>query len=107
MTQSAISELARDRESLARCAWHRSGCCLHCHPHYPTGVEPRLYGTVGYIRPVVRPVFGWRGDVWPTDEPESTPTLPRHSLRSLHRQRVRSECRVLFLKTPDSPLLCH
>jgi hypothetical protein len=35
---------------------------------YPAGLEPRLYGTVGYIRPVVRLEFGCRGDVWPTEQ---------------------------------------
>ncbi len=35
---------------------------------YPVGLEPRLYGTVGYIRPVVRLEFGCRGDVWPTEQ---------------------------------------
>ena len=34
---------------------------------YPVGLEPRLYGTVGYIRPFVRLEFGCRGDVWPTE----------------------------------------
>jgi hypothetical protein len=32
---------------------------------YPVGIEPGLYGAVGYIRPVVRLEFGCRGDVWP------------------------------------------
>lgn len=35
---------------------------------YPVGLEPRLYGTVGYIRPFVRLEFGCRGDVWPTEK---------------------------------------
>jgi len=35
---------------------------------YPVGLESRLYGTVGYIRPVVRLEFGCRGDVWPNGE---------------------------------------
>jgi hypothetical protein len=34
---------------------------------YPVGLEPGLYGTVGYIRPVVRLEFGCRGDAWPTE----------------------------------------
>ncbi len=35
---------------------------------YPAGLEPGLYGTVGYIRPFVRLEFGCRGDVWPTEK---------------------------------------
>ena len=35
---------------------------------YPVGLEPWLYGRVGYIRPVVRLEFGCRGDVWPNEE---------------------------------------
>jgi len=34
---------------------------------YPIGLEPRLYGAVSYIHPVVRLEFGCRGDVWPTE----------------------------------------
>ena len=37
---------------------------------YPIGLEPGLYGAVGYIRPVVRLEFGCRGDIWPADERE-------------------------------------
>jgi hypothetical protein len=40
---------------------------------YPVGIEPGLYGAVGYIRPVVRLEFGCRGDVWPADEREIRP----------------------------------
>jgi hypothetical protein len=40
---------------------------------YPVGLEARLYGAVGYIRPVVRLEFGCRGDVWPTEEREIQP----------------------------------
>jgi hypothetical protein len=35
---------------------------------YPKGIDPRLYGTVGYIRPVIRLEFGCRGDVWPAED---------------------------------------
>ncbi len=34
---------------------------------YPVGLESRLYGPAGYIRPVIRLEFGCRGDVWPTE----------------------------------------
>jgi predicted nucleotidyltransferase component of viral defense system len=40
---------------------------------YPVGLEARLYGAIGYIRPVVRLEFGCRGDVWPAEEREIRP----------------------------------
>ena len=40
---------------------------------YPVGIEPGLYGAVGYIRPVVRLEFGCHGDVWPAEEREIRP----------------------------------
>lgn len=88
---------------------------------YPVGLEPRLYGTVGYIRPIVRLEFGCRGDVWPTELCKIRPSVAEQfpdlfgwaecPVRVLRPERTfgrKSRCstpsRILARCRPDHPV---